>query len=310
MKRRVEFLVAGSPTHAFLSQIAALKLSILARRWDRWQPEIRCFLGGPVDWNAMQRWAPHLDGVDIELLAMSRFAEEGLFAQIERRMDAASRNVGIHVLLDADTWIVGDLEDLLRNLGDLPCVAGCIAHYGFPTESGHASVEDWNILGGEVIGRSLRFDHEYALIDRDAPESERKTPFYANAGAVFITERALTKIYRAYLPIRKTLSRRLANPYFSGQVALALSVAATNTSSIALPMRFNLPNDERAASLYPDEVDDVRIVHYLRTDHFDRHAIFASEANYLAFIDLDLTGIDRLFQHSVRQTLGEAYPFR
>lgn len=310
MKRRVEFLVAGSPTHAFLSQIAALKLSILARRWDRWQPEIRCFLGGPVDWNAMQRWAPHLDGVDIELLAMSRFAEEGLFAQIERRMDAASRNVGIHVLLDADTWIVGDLEDLLRNLGDLPCVAGCIAHYGFPTESGHARVDDWNTLASEVVGRSLRFDHEYALIEGDAPESERKTPFYVNAGAVFITERALTKIYRAYLPIRKILGRRLANPYFSGQVALALSVAATNTSSIALPMRFNFPNDERAASLFPDEVADVRIVHYLRTDHFDRHAIFSGEANYLAFLDLDLTGIDRLFQQSVRRTLGEAYPFR
>ena len=310
MKRRVEFLIAGSPTHAFLSQIAALKRSILARRWDRWQPEIRCFLGGPVDWNAMQRWAPHIDGVDIELLATSRFAEEGLFAQIERRMDAASRNVGVHVLMDADTWVAGDLEDLLRNLGDLPCVAGCIAHYGFPTGSGHARMDDWNTLASDVIRKSLSFEHEYALIDRDAPESERKTPFYVNAGAVFITERALTKIYRTYLPIRKTLARRLANPYFAGQVALALSVAATNTSSIALPMRFNLPNDERAAFLYPDEVNDVRIVHYLRTDHFDRHAIFASEANYLAFLDLDMAGIDRVFQDSVRQTLGATYPFR
>lgn len=309
MKPRVEFLVAGSPTHAFLSQIAALRLSIAARTWTRWQPIVRCFLGGPVDWSAIERWAPYLDDVDIEFLATSRFAAEGVFAQIEKRLDAASRDVDMHVLMDADTWLVGDIEALLDRLGNLPCVAGCIAHYGFPTRTGYASMIDWRELAREVIGRQVEFRHDYALTSRDAPEAERRAPFYVNAGVVIMTPRTVSKIYRAYLPIRRALESRLAIPYFSGQVALTLAMTATDTPSIALPMRFNMPNDTLAEALYPDEAGDARVVHYLRTDRFDRHEIFAGEAAYQAFLDLELTGVNRLFQRSVKEVLGERYPF-
>ena len=76
-----------------------------------------------------------------------------------------------------------------------------------------------------------------------------------------------------------------------------------------LPLRFNFPNDPLAETLYPEELESVSAIHYLRTDRFDRHEIFASPDEFAQFLELPLDGANRLFRKAVRRLLGDRYPF-
>ncbi|HUF47056.1 MAG TPA: hypothetical protein VMM93_04510, partial [Vicinamibacterales bacterium] len=90
---------------------------------------------------------------------------------------------------------------------------------------------------------------------------------------------------------------------------LTLAIAAAGAPTLALPMRFNFPNDPRAEQMYPDELVNVVVFHYLRTTNFDRHRIFVSADEYHRFLKQRLGGVDESFQQAVRARLGPDYPF-
>ena len=102
---------------------------------------------------------------------------------------------------------------------------------------------------------------------------------------------------------------RLRYPYFSGQVALALAVAAMDARTCALPMRYNFPNDALAEQRFPEELENVKVFHYLRTDQFDRQLAFTSREQYQEFLQAPLTGSNKVFQSHVRSILGAEFPF-
>jgi hypothetical protein len=101
----------------------------------------------------------------------------------------------------------------------------------------------------------------------------------------------------------------LSSADFSGQVALTLAMAAKRAGTWALPMRYNFPNDPVAERMYPTELEQAVVYHYLRTDVFDRHQIFVSADTYERFLALPLGGVNRRFQNAVRRIVGESYPF-
>src|SRR5260370_42557749 len=74
-------------------------------------------------------------------------------------------------------------------------------------------------------------------------------------------------------------------------------------------MRYNCPNDGFSEARYPEELDNVCIFHYLRTHAFDRHKIFASRRAYQEFLELPLTGCNKVFQSCVSTLIGSEYPF-
>jgi hypothetical protein len=88
--------------------------------------------------------------------------------------------------------------------------------------------------------------------------------------AVFFPSSIFPTFAGKHLYLRPKVAERLPDPHFSGQVALALAIAEMGTSTWALPMRFNFPNDAAAVSRYRDELDHVAVFHYLRTETFDR----------------------------------------
>ena len=74
-------------------------------------------------------------------------------------------------------------------------------------------------------------------------------------------------------------------------------------------MRYNFPNDPVAETMYPGELQELAIVHYLRTTHFDRHEIFATPDAYSAFLQQPLSGASQVFRDAVSLRLGQQYPF-
>jgi hypothetical protein len=303
---KLAILIAGSPTAAFYSQVAAIVAALRALPWSRWEPAPHLYLGGDTDPAVLDRWRPHLVDVAVSLVAPSRFAREGDWAQSDDVFNYAPRDADLLLAMDADVLPVGPLEEIVDVVAHGNVVAGTLAHAAFPGTSSPA--DDWNRIADGLVTGTLAFDYEYALVRYPQPRDNR-IPFYLNFGVVLFSRPAFERLVPSFLSLRAAVASRMQDDDFSAQVALALAIANTGVQALPLPMRFNFPNDPLAETLYPEELESVRAIHYLRTDRFDRHGIFASSDAFAQFLDLPLEGANRLLQDAVRGLFGEGYPF-
>jgi hypothetical protein len=303
------FLIAANLDAGFLSQVAVISRALRAAPRTRWETRILLCAGGDADPALIERWRPHLPDVDLVLVSPERFAQEGMWAQSDDVFRLAPRDADVLVALDADTLPVAGLEPLLDEVLATGEVAGVIAHFQVPGARDAPNREAWRRLADGLVDAPLEFGHACTLMDESAPLEARELPFYLNFGVVLFPRAAFDAWVPAYLALRRQLMARMSHPDYSGQVALTLALARTGARTRALPMRYNFPNDPRAERLYPDELANVVVFHYLRTGRFDRQRIFTDEHPYRDFLALELTGSDLAFQQAVRRLLGEAYPF-
>jgi hypothetical protein len=306
---RVAILIPASPNAAFLSQVAAFRVALGNLRWTRWHPTIYLYLGGPCDFDLFAKWRRHLPDVEIIWSSPARFEQKDNWAQSDAVFELAPRDADVILTMDADTLPVRNFEDVLDRVIATDCVAGLIAHYPFPLFPGTRHRENWQRAAAGIVDVPLDFQFSYSLMDPAPDDPERQAPFYLNFGVVFFSANRFDGIAKRYLSIRPTITDRMHDPGFSGQVALTLAITAERCNVWSLGMRYNFPNDPIAERMYPEEKMHAVIYHYLRTTHFDRHLIFSSAERYHAFLDLKLTGSNHDFQHAVRALLGSQYPF-
>jgi hypothetical protein len=259
-----------------------------------------------MDPRVLDRWRPHLADVAVSVVAPSRFAREGDWTQSDDVFNYAPRDADLLVAMDADVLPVGPLEEIVEMVAHGDVVAGTLAHAAFPGTSSPA--DDWHRIADGLVTGTLAFDYEYSLVRYPQPRDNR-IPFYCNFGVVFFSRPVFEQLVPSFLSLRGVVGLRMRDDDFSAQVALALAIANTGVQAMPLPMRFNFPNDRLAETLYPEELESVRAIHYLRTDRFDRHRIFASADAFAQFLELRLEGANRLLQDAVRRLFGEAYPF-
>jgi hypothetical protein len=307
--KRVAILIAASPTTAFYSQIAALLLALRQLSWGDWTPSVHVFLGGPPGARVEDTWRVHLEAASFHWVSDRYFATDGDWAQSDDLMRCAPRDADVLLALDADTFPVASLTDLLDEVHQGGAVAGVIAHYPFPRFPGCSVREGWQHVTEGILEAPLEFKFSHTLMAPGTPESLRMTPFYVNGGVVFFPGRRFAGLVQRYLEIRPRLMSRMPNPDFTGQAAVTLAIAACGIPVRSLPMRYNFPNDPIADEQYPDELARAAVLHYLRTDTFDRHRIFTSAAEYDRFLSLELSGSNRSFQQHVEAVLGSKYPF-
>jgi hypothetical protein len=307
---QVRFLIPASPTHGFFSQIAAFKASLGKLTWKRWEPCISVCLGGAPDPAALEEWQPQLGEVTLFFAPDSEPEKNPFYyAQIDGLFRSAPQKADVFARMDADTLPVGDLEDLLDHVVETSSIAGVMAHFTFPVWPGMTSREAWLRAADGLISAPLDFRYSYSLTDASAREENRIAPFYLNDGAVFFPGALFHEYATRYLDLRPKLMERLPYPYFSGQIALALAIAEMGARTCALPMRYNFPNDELAAQKFPEELEQVKIFHYLRTEQFDRQLIFTNAERYEEFLNAPLTGADKIFRDHLRRMFGSEYPF-
>src|SRR5712692_6498816 len=310
LMKKVAILIPASPNPAFFSQIAASALALSRLNWRCWEPTVYAFLGGEPDFDALEAWRPYLRDTMMSFVPASLSnAHRFYYAQIDSLFRCAPIDADVLIRMDADTLDVRNFEDLLDFVVDTNSVAGVTAHFPFPTWPGVTPRQSWMGLSYLLTGRSIGFEHAYSLPPTDSSQDAWTTPFYMNDGVVVFAGSVFADVVAHYLRLRPNLMDRLPDPYFSGQIALALAIAQAGVRSCALPMRYNFPNDELAEARYPEELDDVCIFHYLRTHAFDRHKIFASASAYHEFLKLSITGSNKIFQSCVSNLIGSEYPF-
>lgn len=306
---KVEFLIPGSPTEAFYSQVAMFRLGLDSLGGMYARARIALCLGAGKQTDIPARWRPHLGRVEVCWAAADYFLRDGHPGTY--RYEVLDSSCDFSILCDADTLIIAAFDPAdLRAFAARPAIRGVIAHY--PPLLRDAAGRDysdrgpddfWRLLSARTLDRVLPAEHCYTLTATRTP-----SPFYVNYGFVLgqydLLNRLRTELAWLLPKIRETLANR-----FVDQIGLALGCAAGDIPTESLPMRYNFPNDPVADARYPGELAAAKVIHFLRTDRFDRGRIFASAGEFASFLELELTGSDLLLQKRVREITAGSYPF-
>jgi hypothetical protein len=309
---KVAILLAASPNKGFYSQISALNLACRKLPWGRWEWEICAAMGcrtADVDGeDEFARWRMHLRDVTFIYVSEEKWDRKYNWVQVEAQLSMAPRDADVYLALDADTLPVSSLEDVLDEVVATQSISGVMAHYPPPAL---ADIESWQNLATQIGAPSPNLEFDYSLLTNDTPEHLRKAPLYFNGGVRFFPSANFERFVRIYSDltwkIMETLPVKAED--FSSQIALPFALREAGLSARTLPMRYNYPNDDAATVTNPGELEVATIFHYLRTRFFDRQKIFASAADFEAFLSMPLIGANLAFRDSVHRLFGSDYPF-
>jgi hypothetical protein len=186
---------------------------------------------------------------------------------------------------DADTIFVNSVDDLLESLQSVPAIAGVMAHVPpFATPFFTRPGETWETLFRKLGWRLPSDLHQCTgwgtMLTR---HDVRFAPIYYNFGVVFVPGRFLPDLAPAY-ERQLVVAEKADVGYYVGQLALTLAIYELDLHRIALSPRYNFPNDPLFEAYYPQDLTDLRILHYMRPDQVQRDAIWQSPEETLAFI--------------------------
>jgi len=305
---KIEFLMCGDAIDAFWSQAAIFRcrLNALGEPYASAR-QVLCLGVSEEPHSVPARWAKWFGDIEVQW-ADSKETEDCMLYR------AADPSSDVSILCDADTLLMERLpEPFLRDCMQKPAIRGVVAHYPPPLRSGngseHAVVttasDMWAALSDRILGRPITMVHPYTLVDGAGDDM---CPFYINHGFV-AAQSALMVEFGRLLPDVLAKVRTVIDNQFCYQVAIPFVVERASLPYDTLPMRYNFPNDPVCDRMYPEELKNVLVMHYLRTDLFDRHVIFADEREFDRFMNLSLTGSNEMFQASVRALTQGLYPF-
>ena len=303
---KLEFLTCGSLNESFLSQIAFFRkcLDFLGGDYERARL-VASF--GDHDRNEIpSEWAPYFERIDVDFAHEPGAVNPYHEAQHERRFELLDDNADVSVLIDADVALLAPMDALCEQIIGSHALAGVIAHRHFPWPDGRDDpVRDWEYLYRSLIGKKFTPEYRYTLQPLDTPA---QAPFYINYG-VFAGPPSVLRRFDARERELRERVRVEVGDIWCYQVDLALTCADLQLPTLSLPMRYNFPNDPRADRLYPNELERVVFMHYLRTNLFSRSEIFACRTAFEAFLDMELEGSNARFQSNVRSVTKGLYPF-
>lgn len=305
---KLDFLIPASATPAFFSQIAFFRLALNALGGDYAGARVVAVFGDHEAEVIPSRWQRHLEEVDIVWAHPPGAFNPMYREQHIRRFEVIREDADLAVMCDADVSILRPFDTLAQELICEPALAGVIAHYHPSWKNKGADKrpdEEWPELTRAVLGRDIDRPHRYTLVDPDTPP---QSPFYINYGVFMGTPELMEKFYTKDAEMTEAVSEVIGR-LWGPQVSVALTCDELQLPTRALPMRYNFPNDRTADEMYPDELEHVVFMHYLRDWKFDRMEIFATESAFEEFLGLRLKGSDLIFQDHVKHVTGGVYPF-
>lgn len=309
-KFRLCFLFAASPNDGFFSQIAMFRLSLDRLGGIYASAHIVVVFGDNEFKPLPERWKTHFERIETYWVTSEEFQKNSYLAQGDARWSYISPDVDFFIFADADILLIRSITDLLELLVDSPAVAGTIAGVPFPQFPKDNPLEKWASLARQFIGREISLDYTHTLASEKTEIHLRKCPYYVNYGFVIFPYSIAAEIRETYLEFRPRVALELYNPYFAGQVAMTLAIYKHNVTCRAIPLKYNFFNDVEAEKLHAQDMEDIRVIHYLRKANFDRQKIFTSPEEFKHFLSLELSGSEKIFQNYIRHLTDTNYPFQ
>jgi hypothetical protein len=198
------------------------------------------------------------------------------------------------------------VDDLLKALAHGPAIAGVITHVP-PWYVHRQAASSWQELF-EAMGMRMprdRFQHTGWDILFSEP-SWRFAPAYFNLGAVFVPGSLMPGLARSFFAQLKKAAKSGVG-YFKSQLALSLAIYELDLPRVALDVRYNFPNHPGFDRAYPGELQNVRIIHYLRDEIVNRRRIWETpEATAALLRRTDLQGSNEVLRKRIEDLVAGA----
>jgi hypothetical protein len=134
--------------------------------------------------------------------------------------------------------------------------------------------------------------------------SRRYAPPYFNTGVVLARADVYERLYEPYMAALRFVKTR-SDTYFVEQIALTLALGKTGLPFDTLPLRYNFPNQAAFDAAHPQELEKVRLLHFLRTETVDREKDFETADDIQRLVDRsDLVGSNEVLRRRLAELLG------
>jgi hypothetical protein len=295
---KLEFRIPISPTAGFYSQVRVFDYALRRLGPPYNHARINVYVGDDCDIEEVRRanaWSgPHVEWGAVPREIVDEF---GIHGTADWRLIPPSRDADLIILSDADTILLRDINPLLMAMPeDRPAIRGHMAHMPPPS------------LGGELPHPSSKGYWPGLFTLFGAPWPDRlfaysmddtgqfpQIPAYFNLGFVALNPAGLSALGLHIFDFQREFSR-VIECNMRCQIALSLIAYTQQIDIDALPATYNTANDLKHLECNYVSVEDIRVLHYLRTEEIDRSTIFQDEF-IRAFVAQDLANpVNRALQ--------------
>lgn len=296
----LEFRMAISPAPAFYSTIFLATLSLRRLGCPYSNARIRVSVGDNATLDAIRAanpWSANFP-VDWRTVPTERFADYSYYATAHNRY-AEPTDADVVFLCDSDLCLIDRIDDLTELLGapGRRTVAGLQAH--FPPLPRFEL--EWRRLFAAAGLRPPDLNKRYSM---DSADTHGRAPPYFNYGLVGFSRQAFNEA-RLIDDESCRVARELThNSFFQAQIGLSLTISAAGLEVEQLPHAFNCANElgpfAAPESIRLHDVGEIRAIHYLRGNEFDRRAFLCNRAAYGAFMaEPNLNPVNRSLRNHV-----------
>jgi hypothetical protein len=227
------------------------------------------------------------------------FREHHYFGTADYRYLLPAFRDGLVILMDADALVVKPFHEELAWMQDeAPAIAGHMAHSSPPVKRAGEKVrgeEIWPFLFREFGIPWPEKLYPYSIGAGLAP-----VPAYFNLGFIALNRAAL-EIFRENIFETQRRLKSMIESEMRCQIACTLIAHAHRFRIVNLPATFNAANDSRHVAQNKVELDDIRVIHYLREAELSRESFLSWESRE-AFLGLELKDpVNRLLQNVIRE---------
>lgn len=308
---KLDFLLCGSATDAFFSQIAFFRLCLNALGGVYSNARVVAVFGDHEVEMLPNRWRRYFDGIEVEWDTSSPKYDENMgpySGRHHRCFELVRGDADLAILCDADVAVMDSFDELIGDLTSKPALAGVIAHFHFVYGDGSRGDPDtdWSEISRAILGKDIERPYRYSLcMENDSA----RCPFYINYGVFMGTPDLLREFHRRAVQLQSKVYG-MTESWHACQITVPLVCADLQLPTRSLPMRYNWPNDERPERIHPEEMEHIRFLHYMKTHEFDRHEVFSDEGLFDVFVNGKMAKrTNEIFRRHVHELTQGRYPF-
>jgi len=309
---RIEFRIPIAPTKSFYNRAHFFCAALRRLGGGHADDLVHIVVGDYADLDEVRRtnaWATQYNlrwyRVPEEISAAHHY-----YGTSDFRYALPESTADLVVLADADTALVQPVaQDLSWMLCDEPCIAGHMAHIPPPLKflerSDPAPGDVWPLLFREF---SIPLPDELYRYSRDLAGEFPTAPAYYNLGFVALNRSALRIVKNAIFDVRERLNKIIQSE-MRCQIALTLISYKHAFKRRNLPAIFNAANDDDYLRHNGVRPDDIKVLHYLRTNELDRDT-FLTDAGRAIFLKANFHDpVNQLLQQIGREIITENLEF-
>lgn len=305
----LEVRIPISPTEYYFNRIQIIALSIrLLGGWYE-KTRIRVSVGSDSDPEDLYLRCPWSKSLNIEWVWVKRemfnkwknTQHEYLWTIVERfRPPFLAENI---LMLDADVLVMNRFDEIISIVKENQGIAGVIAHVSPVSHENNNPQEWWRdlyFLAGIDGMPSFKLQHS-GWETMEFNPNRRMTPPYFNTGVVLGTALTFERFSDTYLQMLNIV-KSFEDTYFIDQIALTLALEKKKIHPHILPLRYNFPNQKEFDERFPIELQNIRFLHFLRTNIINRNLDFESLFSIQKLISrTDLKGSNEIFRKKIEE---------